>query len=55
MTEAPTLKAIAVVCFSYGIMFGVILSEVRRVIIEHHHSAYGPGFSERRLQRTLLR
>ena len=52
---APTLKALAVVFFSYGILIGIILSEVRQVYVTHHQSTYGPGFTKDQLRNTLLR
>jgi len=54
MAEAPTLKAPAVVFFSYGIIIGFIVSEVRQAIVQHH-LVYGPGFSKDQLRNTLLR
>ena len=54
VTESPTLKALAVVFFSYGIIIGFFVSEMRQAIVQHHLT-YGPGFSKDQLRNTLLR
>lgn len=54
IAPAPTLKALAVVFFSYGIIVGFFVSEMRQAIVQHHLT-YGPGFSKDQLRNTLLR
>lgn len=54
VTESPTLKALAVVFFSYRIIVGFFVSEMRQAIVQHHLT-YGPGFSKDQLRNTLLR
>ena len=53
MTESHTLKALAVVFFSYGIIVGFFVSEMRQAIVQHHLT-YGPGFSKDQLRNPAV-